>query len=74
MILSQVRVVQHKGTKQVYALKYINKAKCIQMSAVDNIIEERKLLEVINNNFIWYEISNVVICVTPSKTTKIYSW
>ncbi|KAG0168545.1 hypothetical protein DFQ28_004787 [Apophysomyces sp. BC1034] len=44
----KVRVVQHKGTKQLYALKYINKSKCIQMRAVENIISERRLLEQIN--------------------------
>lgn len=49
----QVRVVQHKGNKNIYALKYINKQKCLQMSAVDNIIEERKLLEAIFSNFVW---------------------
>ncbi|KAI8924535.1 kinase-like domain-containing protein [Entophlyctis helioformis] len=48
----KVRVVQHKGSKKIYALKYINKAKCIQMRAVENIIQERRLLEEIENNFI----------------------
>ncbi|TPX56836.1 hypothetical protein PhCBS80983_g04256 [Powellomyces hirtus] len=41
----KVRVVQHKGTQAIYALKYINKAKCIKMRAVENIIQERRLLE-----------------------------
>ncbi|KAL1916200.1 uncharacterized protein VTP21DRAFT_5817 [Calcarisporiella thermophila] len=41
----KVRVVQHKRSKELYALKYINKAKCIKMRAIDNIISERKLLE-----------------------------
>lgn len=41
----KVRIVQHKGTKQIYALKYINKNKCIKMHAVQNILSERKLLE-----------------------------
>ncbi|KAI1314312.1 hypothetical protein EDD11_002296 [Mortierella claussenii] len=41
----KVRVVQHKRTKEIYALKYINKAKCIRMRAVENIIQERRLLE-----------------------------
>lgn len=41
----KVRVVQHKGTKQLFALKYINKTRCIQMRAVENIISERRLLE-----------------------------
>ncbi|KAF7731653.1 hypothetical protein EC973_008823 [Apophysomyces ossiformis] len=48
----KVRVVQHKGTKQLFALKYINKAKCIDMRAVENIISERRLLEQINYDLI----------------------
>ncbi|KAI7896877.1 kinase-like domain-containing protein [Mucor mucedo] len=48
----KVRVVQHKGTKKLYALKYINKEKCIQMRANDNIISERRLLEHIDHNLI----------------------
>jgi serine/threonine kinase 32 len=48
----KVRVVQHKSTKQLYALKYINKAKCIKMRAVDNIISERRLLEQIDYSLI----------------------
>ncbi|CAJ0745303.1 16590_t:CDS:10 [Entrophospora sp. SA101] len=41
----KVRVVQHKRSKTVYALKYINKEKCIKMRAIGNIIQERRLLE-----------------------------
>jgi serine/threonine kinase 32 len=48
----KVRVVQHKSTKQLYALKYINKTKCIKMRAVDNIISERRLLEQIDYSLI----------------------
>lgn len=44
----KVRVVQHKKTNQIYALKYINKAQCLKMKAVDNIIQERRLLEEID--------------------------
>ncbi|CAI2168536.1 6234_t:CDS:2 [Funneliformis geosporum] len=44
----KVRVVQHKHSKILYALKYINKAKCIKMRAVENIIQERRLLEEID--------------------------
>jgi len=49
----KVRVVQHKKTEQVYALKYINKVKCMKMKAVDNIIQERRLLEEIHHPFVW---------------------
>jgi serine/threonine kinase 32 len=48
----KVRVVQHKGTNQLFALKYINKAKCIKMHAVENIISERRLLESIEHPLI----------------------
>ncbi|CAK5273911.1 unnamed protein product [Mycena citricolor] len=41
----KVRVVQHKQTRELYALKYINKAKCVKMKAVPNVIQERRLLE-----------------------------
>ena len=38
-------MVEHKKTKKLYALKYIDKAKCIKQKAVANIIQERRLLE-----------------------------
>jgi serine/threonine kinase 32 len=41
----QVRVVEYKRTKKLYALKYIDKAKCIKQKAVANVIQERRLLE-----------------------------
>ena len=40
------------GNQNLYALKYINKAKCIKMRAVSNIIQERRLLEEIESPFI----------------------
>ncbi|KAI9217361.1 AGC/YANK protein kinase [Blastocladiella britannica] len=49
----KVRVVQHKKDQKIYALKYINKEKCIKMKAVENIIQERRLLE---------EIDCVLVC------------
>ncbi|CAA7267385.1 unnamed protein product [Cyclocybe aegerita] len=48
----KVRVVQHKQTRELYALKYINKAKCVKMKAVPNVIQERRLLEEIDHPFI----------------------
>ena len=41
----QVRVVQHKRSKKIYALKYIDKSRCLRQKAVANIIQERRLLE-----------------------------
>ncbi|KAF8817588.1 kinase-like protein [Phlegmacium glaucopus] len=48
----KVRVVQHKQTGELYALKYINKAKCVKMKAVPNVIQERRLLEEVDHPFI----------------------
>ncbi|KAG1747062.1 kinase-like domain-containing protein [Suillus paluster] len=48
----KVRVVEHKRSKKLYALKYIDKARCIKQKAVANIIQERKLLEEIDHPFI----------------------
>ncbi|EEB94943.1 hypothetical protein MPER_06167, partial [Moniliophthora perniciosa FA553] len=40
-----VRVIEHKKTKKLYALKYIDKTQCIKQKAVANVIQERRLLE-----------------------------
>jgi len=48
----KVQIVQHKQSKALYALKYINKAKCVRMKAVPNIIQERRLLEEIDCQFV----------------------
>ncbi|PSR73804.1 hypothetical protein PHLCEN_2v10374 [Hermanssonia centrifuga] len=48
----KVRVVQHKQTRELYALKYINKTKCVKMKAVANIVQERRLLEEIDHAFV----------------------
>ncbi|KAG6849725.1 hypothetical protein H0H93_005928 [Arthromyces matolae] len=47
----KVRVVEHKRTKKLYALKYIDKARCIRQKAVANIIQERRLLEEVRGFF-----------------------
>lgn len=57
----QVRVVEHKRSKKLYALKYIDKARCIKQKAVANIIQERRLLEEARRSFI--------VCMFNSQTT-----
>lgn len=59
-IPSKVRVVQHKQTRDLYALKYINKTKCVKMKAVPNVIQERRLLE--------------EVCSTPSPLAPFHSF
>ncbi|KAF8640281.1 hypothetical protein AX16_010176 [Volvariella volvacea WC 439] len=48
----KVRIVEHKRTKKLYALKYIDKARCIRQKAVANVIQERRLLEEIDHPFV----------------------
>ncbi|KAL1732411.1 kinase-like domain-containing protein [Schizophyllum commune] len=48
----KVRVVEHKKTKKLYALKYIEKTRCIKQKAVANVIQERRLLEEIDHPFV----------------------
>ncbi|KAH6913280.1 kinase-like domain-containing protein [Coprinopsis sp. MPI-PUGE-AT-0042] len=48
----KVRVVEHKRTKKLYALKYIDKTRCIKQKSVGNIIQERRLLEEIDHTFV----------------------
>ncbi|KAH8112742.1 kinase-like protein [Phellopilus nigrolimitatus] len=48
----KVRVVEHKRTKKLYALKYIDKAQCVKQKAVANIIQERQLLEEVDHPFV----------------------
>lgn len=59
----QVRVVQHKRSKKIYALKYIDKSRCLRQKAVANIIQERRLLEeVATFNFLSsYNINFLII-------------
>lgn len=46
-----MRVVEHKRSKKLYALKYIDKARCIRQKAIANIIQERRLLEEVRGFF-----------------------
>ncbi|KAJ1721844.1 hypothetical protein LPJ53_003664 [Coemansia erecta] len=48
----KVRIVEHRETGKMYALKYINKATCIGMKAQQNTIRERDILEEIDHPFI----------------------
>lgn len=83
--VEQVRVVEHKKTKQVYALKYIDKSRCVKQKAVANTIQERRLLEevrracrlaVCSNHSVFHSSSTILsssICDMLFKTMKIAS-
>ena len=72
-------MVQHKHTKTLYALKYINKVKCVKMKAVANIVQERRLLEeasVVIHASDWKHRSLGIVtltCVTSHRSTT-RSW
>ncbi|KAG0190168.1 hypothetical protein DFQ28_002418 [Apophysomyces sp. BC1034] len=48
----KVRIVEHRESCQLYALKYISKEECIQMDAVRNIVRERMILEQLDHPFL----------------------
>ncbi|KAI9496037.1 kinase-like domain-containing protein [Zychaea mexicana] len=48
----KVRIVEHRESHQLYALKYISKEECIQMEAARNIIRERTILEQLDHTFL----------------------
>lgn len=45
LLVVKVRVIEHRRSKKLFALKYIEKAKCIKQRSVANVIQERRLLE-----------------------------
>lgn len=49
---AQVRIVKHRQTKALYALKYVDKDKCIRKNAAANTLSERDILEELKHDFI----------------------
>ncbi|KAK4517029.1 citrate (Si)-synthase [Mucor velutinosus] len=45
----KVYKVQHRKQRELYALKVINKERCIKMNAVSNIIRERTIIECLDH-------------------------
>lgn len=48
----KVRVVEKRDTRKLFALKYINKARCIRQRAVHNTLRERFILQEIQHPFV----------------------
>ncbi|KAI8142117.1 kinase-like domain-containing protein [Fennellomyces sp. T-0311] len=48
----KVRIVEHRESHILYALKYISKEECIRMEAARNIIRERTILEQLDHPFL----------------------
>ncbi|KAI0315714.1 kinase-like domain-containing protein [Amylostereum chailletii] len=47
-----VQAVEHRRSKSLYALKYVDKQRCLKAKAVAHIIQERRLLEKINHPYV----------------------
>lgn len=47
-----MRIVEHRESRILYALKYISKDECIRMDAARNIIRERVILEQLDHPFL----------------------
>ena len=50
--LVQVCIVKKKDTKQMYAMKYMNKIQIIRKHAVDNVFREIKILRSLEHIFL----------------------
>ncbi|KAI8328242.1 kinase-like domain-containing protein [Chlamydoabsidia padenii] len=48
----KVRIVEHRESHQLYAMKYISKDECIRMDAARNVIRERMILEQLDHPFL----------------------
>ena len=51
-VASQVCIVQKRDTKKMYAMKYMNKAMCVEKDAVSNVFREIELLQRLSHPFI----------------------
>ena len=49
---TQVCIVKKRDTKQMYAMKYMNKVQIIHKHAVENVFREIKILQYIEHNFV----------------------
>ncbi|KAI8068218.1 kinase-like domain-containing protein [Gongronella butleri] len=65
----KVRIVQHRLSGREYALKYINKARCIELKTTHNIIAERRLLEriehplIVNMRYAFHDDENLFMAL-----------
>jgi serine/threonine kinase 32 len=48
----KVCIVKKKDTRKLYAMKYMNKQRCIDENAVLNVLRERKILGLLFHNLL----------------------
>ncbi|XP_076843095.1 serine/threonine-protein kinase 32B isoform X2 [Brachyhypopomus gauderio] len=57
----KVCIVQKKDTKQMYAMKYMNKLKCVERNEVRNVFKELHILQKLEHPFLvnfWYSFQD----------------
>ncbi len=72
----QVCIVQKKDTKKMYAMKYMNKLKCVERNEVRNVFKELQIMQKLEHpflvNFWWVSQSHYVLYKT-TMNLYIYS-
>jgi len=48
----QVCIVQKKDTKKMYAMKYMNKLKCVERNEVRNVLKEQQIMQNLEHPFL----------------------
>lgn len=48
----QVCIVQKKDTKKMYAMKYMNKLKCVERNEVRNVLKELQIMQNLEHPFL----------------------
>lgn len=53
-------IVQKKDTKKMYAMKYMNKLKCVERNEVRNVLKELQIMQNLEHpflvNFWWVDL------------------
>ena len=81
----QVCIVQKKDTKKMYAMKYMNKAMCVEKEAVRNVMREVELLMRLDHPFLvnlWFTFQvgkckfylSLVMCGWNSGSDLLFRW
>ncbi|XP_043911503.1 serine/threonine-protein kinase 32B-like [Protopterus annectens] len=58
---SEVCIVQKRDTKKMYAMKYMNKQKCIERDEVRNVFRELQIMQSLEHTFLvnlWYSFQD----------------
>lgn len=52
LAVAQVCIVQKRDTKKMYAMKYMNKQKCIERDEVRNVFRELQIMQGLEHPFL----------------------